>query len=324
MLFLFRIGSRLFFPVISLVAAVFFLACTDVSENELVLLTALEESLTNSNKTIDKSTESFYTLLKEKLTDPTADRAQVWQTKAIEVRKLTAEMYNYFENMKSELKKEAGIISDDQHTKFNENDSYDVKQQFITTEKGTELFGRMTQYKKDILSIDSDSKEAFKDFLLIAKRIDSLDIAKQNMNRVFFENTSVIASLVALSQFQNNIKNIENRMVQFCVNKTSGGCILTFEVYSAIVAQSSSYLRGGQEIEITAGVGAFSKAAKPMIVFDGKTLPVDESGVAIYKFRTPGKAGEYNVPVKIIYIDQEGRKQTIVKDVEYTVAGENQ
>ena len=47
------------------------------------------------------------------------------------------------------------------------------------------------------------------------------------MHRVFFEDASVITSLVVLSQFQNNIKNIENRMVQFFVYKIPSGCILS-------------------------------------------------------------------------------------------------
>ena len=114
MLFLFRIRSGLSFFVILFVAMISFSACSDRSENELVLLIAIEESLTNSNKTINKSTESLSELLTQKLADPvTAYQAQRWQPRALEVRKLTADMYNYIDNIKSDLKHEAGIISND-------------------------------------------------------------------------------------------------------------------------------------------------------------------------------------------------------------------
>ena len=73
-------------------------------------------------------------------------------------------------------------------------------------------------------------------------------------------------------------------------------------------------------MEIMAGVGAFSKAAKPEIAFGGNTIPIDESGVAIYKFKASGTPGKYKVSVKITYIDQEGKEQMLSKDVEYTVA----
>lgn len=321
MLVLFRIGNRLSFVVISFVALIFFSACSDRSENESILLIALEESLTNSNRTINKSTESLSELLTQKLADPvTAYQAQRWQPKALEVRKLTADIYNYIDNLKADLNQEAGIISNHTNNKFSERNSYAVSQQSITRKKGKELFGKMSQYKKDILSIDLDSKEVFQDVLLVATWIDSLDMAKQNMHRIFFENASVIASLVALSQFQNNIKNIENRMVQFFVYKIPSGCILSFDVYSVIVGQNSSYLRRRHEMSIMAGVGAFSKAAKPEIAFSGKTIPIDESGVAIYRFKASGNPGKYIVPVKITYIDQEGREQILSKDVKYTVA----
>lgn len=321
MLFLFRIGSRPVLISVLFTLALSFSSCSDISERELVLLTAIEESLINSNMTINRSTESLFALINESLADPTtAYKAQRWQPKALEVRKLTAEMYNYLEKIKSELKKDAVIISDNDNTKFNEKGSYAVKQKFITQDKGKELFVNLSKYKNDILSIDPDSKEVFKDFLLVATRIDSLDITKQNVNGILFENASVIASLVALSHFQNNLKNIENRMVQFCAHKIPSTCGFLFDVYSPIVAQNSSFLRGGQVMEITAGVGAFSKAAKPVIVFNGKTLPLNESGVAVYKFKAPSKPGKYAVPVKITFIDEEGREQTITKDAEYTVA----
>jgi hypothetical protein len=46
----------------------------------------------------------------------------------------------------------------------------------------------------------------------------------------------------------------------------------------------------GEELVITAGVGAFSSAAKPSISIDGVNLPITADGSAIYK-STAGAPG---------------------------------
>jgi len=43
-------------------------------------------------------------------------------------------------------------------------------------------------------------------------------------------------------------------------------------------------------------------------------------GVAVCNLKARAKPGKYYVPVKIIYYDQDGRKQSIQKEIEYTVA----
>ena len=80
-----------------------------------------------------------------------------------------------------------------------------------------------------------------------------------------------VAAFTILSKFQNDVKTSENKVVQFCHNKV-GEVAVRFDTYAAIVGQNSNYLMPGQELEITAGVGAFSKAAKPMITIGGQNL----------------------------------------------------
>jgi gliding motility-associated protein GldM len=74
----------------------------------------------------------------------------------------------------------------------------------------------------------------------------------------------------------------------------------------------------GQEIEITAGVGAFSTGARPQITINGSGAALGEDGAARAKFAAGG-VGTHSVPVTIRYTDQEGNPQTITKNIEYTV-----
>jgi gliding motility-associated protein GldM len=97
-----------------------------------------------------------------------------------------------------------------------------------------------------------------------------------------------------------------------------GKVAVRFDKFAAIIGQSSSYVMPGQEIEITAGVGAFSTGAKPTITINGSGAALGEDGAARAKFAAGG-VGSHSVPVTIRYTDQEGNPQTITKNIEYTV-----
>jgi gliding motility-associated protein GldM len=85
-----------------------------------------------------------------------------------------------------------------------------------------------------------------------------------------------------------------------------------------LVGQSSNYVMPGQEIQITAGVGAYSKAAQPQITIGGTSQALDAEGRAVYKFNASG-AGNHTVPVNVTYTKPDGTKESKTFNVEYTV-----
>ena len=138
----------------------------------------------------------------------------------------------------------------------------------------------------------------------------------------YFHMVPTVAGLTILSKFQNDVKTSENRVVQFCHNKV-GEVNVVFDSYGAVIGQSSNYLMPGQELEITAGVGAFSKKAQPTIVIGGSPVQIGEDGAAHMKL-PGGGVGSHTVPVKITYMNQEtGKPETIEKNVTYTVGQAN-
>lgn len=182
------------------------------------------------------------------------------------------------------------------------------------------LSNLLNNYKNDVLKIDSGMALAFNSSLIFTtKTFDSKPLAEQNFSNYFFDGLSKDESLYLLNKFENNIRIVENRLAQFCDNKV--GVTVDFYIsYSAIVGQNTSYVQGGEQIEIVAGIGAFSRDAKPEIIIKGKKIPIDEMGIATSKFPASNNSGKHFVPVEISYTDQDGKKQTITKTVEYTVA----
>ena len=128
--------------------------------------------------------------------------------------------------------------------------------------------------------------------------------------------TPTVAGLTLLSKFQNNVKNAENQVVTFC-HEQIGAVKVKFDKTGVLIGQSANYVMPGQEIEVTAGIGAYSSAAAPQISINGSSVQVID-GQGKSKFQASG-AGPHTVPVTIRYKDQDGNEKTETKNVEYTV-----
>lgn len=297
-------------------------ACSDRRENELAVFKALDESLENANLTIARSNQAIYMELEEKSRDPaTSQKATIWLPKAMVVRKYASDLVSYIDSLKDKLKKEAGLRKVSNKEFFNENDREAVNTLFKDKEMGNELYGKIKEFRRDILSIDIQMGSAFRSTLLItALSPDIINSTQKDIRTgMLFNNISVMGALATLNKFKNDILVAENRLAMFCNTRfTNHG--FYYDTYSAIVAQSYDYIKAGGRMEITAGVGYFSvREAKPEITVNGKRIAIDESGVAVYKFKASTKTGKHTVPVKIDFIGEDGIRQVITKDVEYTV-----
>jgi gliding motility-associated protein GldM len=105
-------------------------------------------------------------------------------------------------------------------------------------------------------------------------------------------------------------------MVSYAHSKL-GEVIVKFDKTGVLVGQSSNYVMPGEEITVTAGIGAYSSAAAPQISIGGAGVPVID-GQGTYKFQATG-GGAQKKTVTIRYKDQDGNEKTESKDVEYTV-----
>jgi hypothetical protein len=166
------------------------------------------------------------------------------------------------------------------------------------------LVANLSLYREKILHVDSAIRQEFANYF------------------DFIKMTPGMNSVYGLTTLQNSIKVIENKIISYCDMKC-GTTHDGFEVYSAIVGQNSSYLRPGDELEIKAGIGAFSKAAQPKVNINGIEVELGEEGYAFYKTKISKKPGIYKIPVTISFFSQNSGKDEIINtEVKYTVAKE--
>ena len=107
------------------------------------------------------------------------------------------------------------------------------------------------------------------------------------MGTAYFHMVPTVAAITILSKFQNDVKTSENKVVTFC-HEQVGKVVVRFDTYDALLDRLK-LPDAGQDMEINAGVGAFSKATKkPTITIDGSMFLPEIMVLANYKMPSGG------------------------------------
>jgi gliding motility-associated protein GldM len=295
----------------------------NVSAEILEAFKTVDLSLQGSSTNIANANSTIYKSFQEKLKDEKyRERAAVWQPKAQKAQALSAQLYKDLEDLKLQLKNEAGLkmkdVDGQQVESFKEDNLDASTRLFETNKQGAILKQKLEDYKKAMIAIDPAELKQFE----ASWPISTADVVgkegkKKEFTANYFHMTPVVAALTMLSKFQNNVKNAENTVVTHFHNKI-GSVEIVYNQFAAIVGQSSNYVMPGEKMSITAGVGAFSTAAQPIISIGGSGAPVNADGVATREFTAEG-AGNKTVPVQVTYTKPDGTKETKSYNIEYTV-----
>lgn len=303
----------------------------NVSAEVINAFKTVDKSLTDSNTNIEKSNGTLFTSLAEKLSNAeTKEKAEIWVPKANQAKQLSDALYTYIEGLKMQVKKQSDLAVDKNGVPIlDKNGQEDFKMDYLEAStrifekngEGKVLYQKLTDYRKLMLAIDSSIDPATFPVNLDVPPSHSGNAKTGNpvtdWTASYFHMTPAIAALTMLSKVQNNIKNAENQVVTYCHNQI-GAVKLVFNKFQPIASGSSTYLMPGEEMVVTAGVGAFNDAARPVISIDGAATPLNENGVAERKFNVSG-GGPKKVHVVITYTKPDGTPDRLEKDIEYTV-----
>ncbi|HTQ64593.1 MAG TPA: gliding motility protein GldM [Puia sp.] len=316
------------------------LLALNVSAEILNAFKTVNKSINNSNEVINEKNEITYKSLDAKLHDAqTQANAQIWAPKAFEAQKLSRDLYGYIEDLKKKLADESGHITENGVETFNPSNLDAPTRLMDEKGEGKKLYDGLRDYRQKLIDIlkpeefannpllQADVKKAKEEFtreLPVDLKIpDSQSGNKRSGNDEkdwttnYFHMTPTIAAMTILSKFQNDVRNSESQMVDYC-HKKIGEVKVVFDQFQALAQASSNYLMAGDKLTITAGVGAFSAAAKPKIYINGQLQTLQADGTAEFNTTAEG-VGDKTVDVKIEYTKPDGSPAVIDKPVKYTV-----
>jgi len=297
------------------------LLALNVSAEILNAFKTVNKSLETTNVTVNNSTGSIMQSLEDKSNDPkTAEKAAIWLPKAKMVQEYTKTVYSYIQAIKDDIIKQGGGNVDKRNFKA---DNLDIATRLMVDKgKGKELLKQLADFKENVLKkVDLSIDTAFdfgKSLPINLETPKTQSKANNTWERAYFHMVPTVAALTILSKFQNDVKTSENKIIEFCHNKVDK-VMVRYDTYAALAQTDKSYVMPGDEMEITAGVGAFSKAALPEINIAGQNVPLDIDGAAHKKMNAETSLGEHTINVTVSFTDQEGKQQTISKPIKYIV-----
>lgn len=298
----------------------------NVSNEVINAFKVVDKSLITSNNSITASNNTLYKSLEEKLTEPQSkEKAAIWEPKAMKARQLSADMMTYIDSLKLALKKAADLRmkwdskAKDSVEDYREDNLDASTRLFETHKEGERLKARLDQYKQNMLNIDPSIKAQFENNFPVStdtKDFKTREGQHKDFTQMYFHMTPTVAALTMLSKFQNSIKNAENMVVTYCHSQI-GAVEVHMDQVGVLVGQSSNYLMPGQELTVTAGVGAYSSSVKSNISINGQPVNL-VNGQGTYKTTVSG-AGEHSIQINGSFIGEDGKPVPVHQTINYTV-----
>ena len=294
-------------------------------------LLAVNQSLEYANGVMQDASNMVYEELLERQKDPRdADHPQLWLSRANQIKYYADSIGGFIKNIKSELITQSDSLKKD-YVEL-------TKQLHSEDGVGQQLLNKLTDFKDSASSILTPNEKkteiywhneishfldsgpllpAYRDSLSADKKIDY----KKKWLEKSFGRTSALMAMIMLNKMEADLLATEKAFITYCNFRASfHGCILPYDLFKAVATLSSSYVKAGQSIEVTAGVGSFTDAMKPRITINGKDVKVGEGATAVYKFIAAGKPGTYTVPITFQYYKPDGTNASISTTREYIIA----
>ncbi|MBN9379533.1 MAG: gliding motility protein GldM [Chitinophagaceae bacterium] len=315
------------------------LLALNVSVEVLNAFKTVNHSIEGSNAVVTDKNKQTYEQFKAAEADPkTAEKAKPWAPKAYAAQKLSADLCGYIEGLKNQLIEESNPQMKDGKKEFTEGNLDAATRIMDTKGEGAKLYQSLADYKTNLLKLldpsnypdqpDNIKEDLRKDKALFEKELPlDLSVPKSESGNAatgnipkdwtinYFHMTPTIAGLTILSKFQSDVKNSESQIIDY-LHKKIGEVKVVYDQFKPLLGTNATYLMPGDELEVTAGIGAYSKDARPEITINGAPQTLNGDGIADYKTKVSATG---TVNVKIKYTKPDGSTETIDKAVKYTV-----
>lgn len=294
------------------------LLALNVSSEILNAFKTIDKSFANANASVDEKNKTYINSIQEKINDPKSrELAEIWMPKAKSAQALSDEMISHIESLKTKIKSESDYSASTGN--YNESDLDVPTKILIDGKEGSNLHNKLIEYKKALLALDPAIQSQFQNSMPLDVSVPKVENkTNRTWEDAYFRMTPSVAAVTILSKFQNDIKNTEAQVIEFCHNKI-GEVKVVYDEFQALATANAQYLLPGQEFTITSGVGAFSKNARPTVTIDGTPIPLNANGMAEYK-TVAGSPGSYTKNVNISFIKPDGTTASLVKQINYVVA----
>lgn len=314
-------------PLICLaMAAVLLAGCR--RREDVERLKIINQSLEHANSVIQNDNKVLGEALIDRVRTPRTDYlGKIWEPRGNRIRKEADSIVAMIEHLKGDLLKQTDSLR-------KEDPSF-IKQLYATEGSGDKMVQRLAAFKDSIPVIfkgDPSMQYAYIESNIIAINAkaplmygysDSLNKDQRiqfikNWREKNFLGTSSSMALLVLNKIEHDLLATAKLFLDFCLGQTEvNSC-----GFRGIAILNSSYVKQGQPIEVTAGIGDFDTAKQPRISIAGKEIALNNEGAAVHRFAANGKPGNYKIRVEFEFGKPDGTTAHVYKDLNYIIADE--
>ncbi len=262
----------------------------NISTEVLNGFSIVEESLNRTTANTSSENEAIYGDFKDQMA-ANPEKVRAWFEKATEVKRMSDSLYNFAQELKVAIVKEAdGPKGDVLHIENTDNlDAAGTVMLAPITGKGQKLYDAINSYRERILTYIADPQQrkiiSSNLSTAVPKRPNTLG---KNWQEYMFENMPVAAAVTLLSKLQNDVRYAEGDVLHTLVSNVDLKDIRVNKLEAFVVPEKTT-LYPGERFMANIVMAAIDSTQHPEIYVNGSRV---NSPNGQYSF-TAGGVGEH-------------------------------
>lgn len=288
----------------------------NISTEVLNGFSIVEESLNRTTASSSEENSALYGSLSDQM-KANPQKVKEWFDKATEVKRMSDSLYNFAQQLKVEIVKEADGKDGDVQNIDRKDDLEAANQVMLApgTGKGRQLYNAINNFRKRILTMvtDSQQRRIIESNLTTAVPKGANTLGK-NWQEYMFEDMPVAAAVTLLSKLQSDVRYAEGEVLHTLVSNIDVKDIRVNRLEAFVIPESRTVI-SGDVFSAQIVMAAVDTTQHPEIYVGGRKI--DGSS---YRF-TAGGVGEHSFGGYITM--KNGNGETIRRDFtqKYSVVG---
>lgn len=288
----------------------------NVSTEVLDGFSIVEESLQRTTANSTKENRSIYDDFEAQMKS-NPEKVRAWFEKASEVKNMSDSLYNFVQQLKVAIVKEADGNKGDINNIKRKDDLEAASQVMLApgTGKGKMLFDMINSFRNRILGMvaDGHQKDIIKSNLTTELPKNAVTMGK-NWQEYMFEDMPVAAAITLLTKLQSDIRYAEGEVLHTLVSNIDMKDIRVNKLSAFVIPNAQTVVRG-DKFSAQIVMAAVDTTQTPQIYIGGRQMNLKNN---TYEF-IAGRTGDFNLTGYITM--QNGRGDVIRRDFtqKYTV-----
>lgn len=277
----------------------------NVSSDVLNGFSLVEQSLNRTTSSASQSNDAIYKNFEAQMkANPT--KVKEWYDKALYVKKISDSLYNFAQNLKVEIVKEADGDEADVENIQNKEDLEAATHVMLAPKRGQgeKLYRAIVSFRSQILKMVDDpaQKKIIAGNLNTDVPRDAANLRK-NWQQYMFENMPVAAAVTLLSKLQSDVRYAEGEVLHSLISNIDVKDIRVNELNAYVIPQSQTVVQGGK-FSAQIIMAAVDTTNRPVIYVGGRRIT---SSKGLYE-TVCSRTGDFTLSGYIETLDGKGEK----------------